>query len=75
MRFSILGALVACTLVAEASPLKDRSTFVVKDRHYVPHQWSRVSDAPPDHLLRLNIGLRQSKFDELEKSLYEGEIC
>lgn len=52
-----------------ASPVK--STYVVKDTHHVPSRWSRVGQAHPDHMINLQIGLKQSRFDELEKHLYE----
>jgi len=50
------------------------SQYAVKDRHYVPKQWSRIGPAPADHLIRLQIGLKQSQFSELERHLYEGIV-
>ena len=57
-------------IAVTASPV--RSTYAVKDRHYVPSRWSKVQRAPADHLINLQIGLKQSQFDELERHLYEG---
>jgi tripeptidyl-peptidase-1 len=31
-----------------------------------------VSRAPGDHMLHMQIGLKQERFDELERHLYEG---
>ncbi|KAA6413001.1 MAG: tripeptidyl peptidase [Lasallia pustulata] len=33
--------------------------------------WTRVGPAPADHRINLQIGLKQSQFDELERHLYE----
>ena len=55
-----------------AGPVTRRSDFVVKDYHRVPRGWTNLGPAPTDHLIRLTIGLSQSRFDELERHLYEG---
>jgi tripeptidyl-peptidase I len=47
------------------------SDYAVKDAHHVPRSFSWVRPAPKYHLVNLKIGLRQSKFDELENHLYE----
>lgn len=49
------------------------STYAVKESHFVPRSWIRVGSAPADHNINLRIGLTQGRFDELEKSLYEGK--
>lgn len=46
--------------------------YVVKERHVVPKKWTRLGRAPADAILELQIALKQSKFDELERHLYEG---
>ena len=69
---SVLLLLSAATAVV-AAPTQGRSDYTVKDSHHVPRKWSNVGDAPRDHVLRLNIALNQSQFDELERHLYEGE--
>ncbi|KAK5015812.1 hypothetical protein LTR60_002699, partial [Cryomyces antarcticus] len=48
-----------------------RSPYAVKDSHFVPPKWSRVGPAPADHTINLQIGLKQSQFDELERHLFE----
>jgi len=58
--------------LALGTPLNIRSSYAVKDSFHVPRKWERIGDAPPDHTIRLNIGLKQSNFDELERHLYEG---
>jgi hypothetical protein len=66
---SFVTLLVGITSV---SPLQTRASYAVKETHPVPHQWTRVSAAPADHIIKLQIGLKQSQFDELERHLYEG---
>lgn len=57
---------------ALATPLKSRTAYEVKEIHQVPRKWSSQGRAPSDHMLHMQIGLRQHKFDELERHLYEG---
>lgn len=69
------SALVAFLLSVSSvigSPVRTRSPYAVKDSHSVPRKWSKIGSAPSDHVIHLQIGLKQSQFDELEKHLYEG---
>ncbi|KAE8445914.1 hypothetical protein EG329_012693 [Mollisiaceae sp. DMI_Dod_QoI] len=66
---TILIAVFA--VIVTASPVRVRSPFVVKETHPVPSKWSRISAAPADHIINLQIGLKQSQFYELERHLYE----
>jgi tripeptidyl-peptidase-1 len=68
--FSILIAFAA--QASFASPLRARSPYSVKEIHPVPGRWTAVSRALGDHMLHMQIGLKQEKFDELERHLYEG---
>ena len=54
---------------AIAGPLQRR--YLVKESHPVPEDFTRESDASPGHLIRLQLGLKQSQFEELERQLYE----
>lgn len=49
-----------------------RSLYTLKERHHVPRSWSRVGPAPAQHMIQLQIGLKQGQFSELERQLYEG---
>jgi hypothetical protein len=73
LRISLLSLLLfgdrTLGLVAKRFPL---SSYQLKEHHHVPKSWSRIGAAPPDHIISLRIGLAQSRFDELEKNLYEG---
>jgi hypothetical protein len=73
MRVSLLSLLLfgdrAFGLVAKRFP---SSSYQLKEYHHVPRSWSRTGAAPPDHIISLRVGLKQSRFDELEKNLFEG---
>ena len=81
MQFSpraLLFALLFSADVALSSPLHSRYVYTIKDSHNVPKAWSRVGPAPSEHWISLQIGLKQSQFDELERQLYQGwktELC
>ncbi|KAI4250164.1 MAG: hypothetical protein L6R40_000336 [Gallowayella cf. fulva] len=62
---------VGLSTLVDCSPVRSRSLYAVKDSHHVPRKWTRVGDAPPDHVVNLEIALKQSQFDELERHLYE----
>ncbi|KAL8807356.1 MAG: hypothetical protein Q9200_004696 [Gallowayella weberi] len=62
---------VSLSTVVECSPVRSRSLYSVKDSHHVPRKWTRVSGAPANHVIDLEIALKQSQFDELERHLYE----
>jgi hypothetical protein len=69
----LTAAIFAALLgLASASPLRGRSLYAVKETHPVPSQWTKVAPAPGNHMIQLQIGLKQSQFDELERHLYEG---
>lgn len=76
MRTSLLGLLLFGNNALSLTIQKrfPASTYQVKESHFVPRSWSRIGSAPADHTINLRIGLTQSRFDELEKSLYEGKI-
>ncbi|KAI4131479.1 MAG: hypothetical protein LQ338_001221 [Usnochroma carphineum] len=69
-RASVLVFAASFTSVC-CSPIQSRPTYAVKDSHHVPRKWSRVSEAPPNSIVKLEIALKQSRFEELEKHLYE----
>lgn len=72
----VRSLLLACVVASEAtfaSPVKARSPYAVKDSHHVPTRWHRLDRAPADHVVNLQISLKQSQFGELERHLYEGK--
>lgn len=72
MLFSLAAGL-ALVALSTASPLKLRTPYAVKESHFVPRQWTEVEPAKGDGLVNLKIALYQSRFEELEKHLYEGK--
>ncbi|KAI0514963.1 tripeptidyl-peptidase 1 precursor [Xylaria bambusicola] len=64
------AALVAAAQVVLASPVA-RSGYSLKDSHNVPRGWTKVKRAPADHVMQVQIGLKQGNFAELERQLYE----
>ena len=71
LRSASLAWLFVTNPVA-TSPLLARSSYVVKDSHNVPNGWTNVGPAPSNALLNLHIGLKQGKYEALERNLYEG---
>lgn len=78
-RWALLLLGVAGT--ALSSPVSSSSSsaaaaaeiYALKDAHPVPRLWTAVGDAPGGHVLKLEIALKQSRFDELDRQLMEGE--
>jgi len=64
-----LSGIITLASITAAGPL--RSAYLTKEDHPVPAGFTRESDAPASHPIRLSIGLKQSRFDELERQLYE----
>jgi len=63
---------IACLGLALASPLERR--YAVKEIHTVPSTFSRESAANGDQVLRMQIGLTQSRFQDLERHIYESQL-
>ncbi len=72
--FAAVGFLSLIRIGSLASPIPSSSSYdyAVKDRHQAPSGWSVVAPAPTEHLIDISIGLKQSRFDELERILYQG---
>jgi tripeptidyl-peptidase-1 len=67
-----LLSLAFAIQVVLSSPIRARTPYKVKETHYVPRKWTKLGRAPSEHTINLQIGLKQSSFDELERHLYEG---
>ena len=73
----MLGASVFLTVAVAVqavfgSPVQSRTAYAVKEAHRVPRRWVKLGRAPADRMMNLQIGVKQSQFDELERHLYEG---
>ena len=67
----LLLLLLCAVYNALGARLPVRSVNLVKETYTIPPQWSRVGPAPSNHIINLQIGLKQSQIDELERHLYE----
>jgi hypothetical protein len=67
-----LTAVLAAQSAVASAVIRSRTSYAVKERHNVPRKWKRVARAPSEGIINLNIALKQSQFDELERHLYEG---
>jgi tripeptidyl-peptidase I len=71
----ILSTLLSATIGIQAvfaSPTWARTLYKVKETHLIPRKWTQRSRALGSHMIHMQIGLKQSQFDELERHLYEG---
>ncbi|RYP33645.1 hypothetical protein DL766_003342 [Monosporascus sp. MC13-8B] len=60
------------TQAVSATPVQVRTPYQIKESHFVPRGWKRLDRAPQDHVIDLQIGVKQGNFAALEKRLYEG---
>lgn len=71
---ALLKAFLSILSVVSAGPIDRRAGYSVKDSHSLPKRWSRTGPAPAAQMVKLHIGLKQDRFAELERALYEGEL-
>lgn len=73
----LLSAALAAVLsfqIAVATPLpqpRPRSSYAIKESHFVPRGWSDAGTPEPGHILDLKIGLKNKNFADLERHLFE----
>lgn len=67
----MLLSLLFLAANAASLPRRISSSYALKEAHNVPRTWTQLGPAPRDHMLDLQIGLKQSRFDELERHLLE----
>jgi tripeptidyl-peptidase-1 len=63
--------LAAIASQALATPIA-RSSYEVKETHFVPKDWKKLERSHGGKTIQLQIGLKQGQFDELDRHLYEG---
>lgn len=75
----IKSAFVAAAILAFcdalATPIRARSPYVVKETHYVPREWEKQDRAHGGRTISLQIGLKQGRFEELDRHLHEGKAA
>lgn len=69
---ALLAAAIAAPAVL-ATPVA-RSPYVVKETHFVPKEWEKLGRAHGAKTIQLQIGLKQGRFEELDRHLHEGEL-
>ncbi|KAE8822391.1 hypothetical protein PTNB73_08864 [Pyrenophora teres f. teres] len=63
-----IAAIAACN--ALATPIA-RSPYSIKETHFVPDEWSKQERTNAQNTVQLQIGLKQGRFDELDRHLQE----
>lgn len=73
----IKSAFVAAAILAFcdalATPIRARSPYVVKETHFVPKEWQKQDRSHGGKTIALQIGLKQGRFEELDRHLHEGK--
>ncbi|KAL1796187.1 hypothetical protein ACET3X_004727 [Alternaria dauci] len=70
----ILATVVLAAVAAQealASPIQARSPYVIKETHHVPREWTKLERAHGSKTIQLQIGLKQGRFEELDRHLRE----
>ncbi|KAH6459736.1 hypothetical protein HBI57_090840 [Parastagonospora nodorum] len=68
---AFIAAIVACNVLA--TPIA-RSPYAVKETHFVPDEWFKQERTQGQQTIQLQIGLKQGRFDELDRHLQENEM-
>ena len=69
---SVLLALAIGAQDVLGGPVHVRTSYSVKETHYVPQAWTRGTRAPAEKMLDLQIGVKQGDWASLERHLNEG---
>ncbi|EUC41060.1 hypothetical protein COCMIDRAFT_107145 [Bipolaris oryzae ATCC 44560] len=69
--FASVLLTAAAAREAFASPVQARSPYLVKETHPSPRGWTRLDRAHGGKTIQLQIGLKQGRFDELDRHLQE----
>ncbi|KAK5114630.1 hypothetical protein LTR62_002203 [Meristemomyces frigidus] len=71
MYFSIAAVVLAGGAAAVPTSRSLHSRYAVKETHPVPRGWSISAPAPKEHMINLQVGLKQQNQDVLEKHAME----
>lgn len=75
--FAVLAsALLYLASVVVATPVEklQKRGYAVKSSHHTPRKWQKAGAAPPNHVLNLQIGLKQARIDDVLQHLNEGRL-
>ena len=68
----LLAVLAIQAVGATPTAMHSRAPYAVKESHSAPRSWKKLARAPANHVIDLQIGVKQGNFRALEKHLYEG---
>lgn len=68
---AFVAATVACNVLV--TPIA-RSPYTVQEKHFVPDGWPKQERSHGRKTVELQIGLKQGRFNELDRHLQEGKI-
>ncbi|WPG97551.1 Hypothetical protein R9X50_00032800 [Acrodontium crateriforme] len=71
MQLSTLATLLPLLGAVSAAPGSTRSRYALKERHVVPRGWTESAQAVKSHMVHLQIGLKQSNADEIDRHVME----
>jgi tripeptidyl-peptidase-1 len=66
-----IAFIITLATQALATPIA-RTPYVVKETHFVPKEWTKLDRSHGRATIQLQIGLKQGRFDELDRHLHEG---
>lgn len=66
-----LAALSLGTKTVSALSIPSNAAYAVKETHFVPRGWRDAGASSPDQVLDIKIGIKNKRFSELERRLYE----
>jgi hypothetical protein len=69
---SAVAVLLQTVSSAPSASRDSAKAYALKSTHAAPEAWIETGAAPLDQVISLQIGLRQSRIDELLKHLNEG---
>lgn len=72
MMWYITAEILVAWLLCAGAVVGERVGYKIKERHHVPRRWTRFGPAPAKHPIQLQIGLKQGRFGDLERHLFEG---
>lgn len=72
--WSAAVAALSTAQVVLGGNVNSRSPYAVKETHFVPSKWNKIGTPNPDHTIKLKIAMKNDRFHELERHLYEGSL-
>jgi hypothetical protein len=74
MSLRVLSLALILARAVNVFAARTPSSYAVVESHGPPQQWKRLGPAAKDKIFQMKIGLKQSGFDALERTLYQGRM-